>query len=411
LLDDDSIRYLHDYNVDGNTLDFVIAWDGEEAVSASTSLQMLPAFSGCFTELQVLDLSGLSLWRPNALHAHTMLTSLEMQDANIGIHGSLLEVLPELQQLRYLSIQEQHCSSESLRSLTQLTELKLSTREGAGTNERSAGVRIFHGLRLPRLLQLWANELRRPSANQLSPLFGGVAVEYMIDAFLALRELHLERSLQLTAAGTELDRLVALTGLTRLQLDALQQLQDWHMQSLAKLRGLSCLLVRGVGPHVTDSGIVALSALTDLTSLELSGVLSDGVSRALLPHSTSVLAPWYGSRGKPPGDTPKLQPKFTVSGLIHMLLLLHTLHVLSCCCAGDAVFHAGCSVELAWKLLVRLLSNAQKQCCDATVAIILQLACLWGLVKSLGVVALSTLTGLISLALPWVLAKRTSMVV
>jgi hypothetical protein len=117
------------------------------------------------------------------------------------------------------------------------------------------------GLRLPRLLQLSANGMCWYREDPLSALFGGDAMRALAAAAPALRELHLQRSLQLTAAGTELQPLVALAGsLTYLQLDALQQLRDKHLQSLEELRGLSSLVVRGVGLHITDRGIVALSA-------------------------------------------------------------------------------------------------------------------------------------------------------
>jgi hypothetical protein len=116
------------------------------------------------------------------------------------------------------------------------------------------------------------------------PIWGGSSMRGLASAFPVLRELSIERSLQLTASGTELQPLAALAGsLTRLQLGALQQLRDLHMQSLAELRGLSCLVVQGAGQYITDRGIVALSTLAGLTLLQLVGVSSPGVSPEVLP--------------------------------------------------------------------------------------------------------------------------------
>jgi hypothetical protein len=94
--------------------------------------------------------------------------------------------------------------------------------------------------------------------------------------------------------GTELQPLSALAScLTYLDIyrqgwgidrDA-YQLHNQHMQSLAGLRVLSHLAVRGVGGLVTDVGILALADLTALTHLVLDGMhgsCEKRVSRELL---------------------------------------------------------------------------------------------------------------------------------
>jgi hypothetical protein len=260
--------------------------------------------SAAFPELQALDISCVYLLRPEVLGAFTTLTWLDLQHSHVPDAGDLLAVLPNLHELRYLNLKA--CRSTAgppatvaalraaLSPLTQLTALDIGSNTyslgASGLNAAAAGLGVqqavtagclFDGLRLPRLLQLDADDM---SCVNRSPFWGGGDLTGLVAAFPAVRELRIGHSLQLTADGIELQPLLALAGsLTHLYLNALLEVRDQHLQSLAELRGLSCLLVLSVGPHITDRGIVALSTLTGLTLLQLAGVTSDGVSTEVLP--------------------------------------------------------------------------------------------------------------------------------
>lgn len=279
---------------------------GADGANAATAAGRVHASSsGGFQELQALDISRLYLPHPEALGAHTMITWLDMQQMHVPNADEVLAVLPNLEQLRYLNLKACWSSTSplatfaplraALSSLSHLTALDLSnTKYSQGVSGQDAGAGdpgaqqattagcMFKGLCLPRLLELRTNNLCCGADD--APIWGGDAMRGLAAALPALRELHIERSLQLSADGTELQPLVALAGsLTRLHLDAQQQLRDQHMQSLAELRRLSCLVVLGVGSHITDRGIVALSALAGLTLLQLVGVTSADVSTEVLP--------------------------------------------------------------------------------------------------------------------------------
>jgi hypothetical protein len=270
--------------------------------------------------LRALDINSLTLRQPEVLAELTALTWLNVDDLAMPAPRELLAVLPRLLQLQQLNMMGcmggRHppvglpALRAALQPLTRLTALDLGNN--AFTDEREAaagggyglqqGQQLFAGQQWPRVATLGISDMCWHGSR--SPLFSSADLAQLAVACPGLSWLRMHRSVGL-CQPSDLQPLTALSAtLTRLDMDAEQQLQDPHLQSVAALRGLSCLEVSGVGDELTDLGIWALTALTALTFLRVADVTSDAVSQELLPKRGRK-----GPRGAP-GDALVLQPKF-----------------------------------------------------------------------------------------------------
>lgn len=284
----------------------------------------------CLLQLQALEGYNFRLTRPDVLTALTRLTSLSLVGVAVK-PGSLLAALPQLLQLQDLDIGRWRCQlysqepftvaqlRDALTPLTQLTALGLSdtmiikdsaavelqeTTQLSSSCSLQPGVGgLFPGLHLPRLQVLDANLVHWADSRPcvFRPLCGTMNLQAIATAAPLVSCMRLKGSISWTYGSyLDLQPLTAVAAsLTRLEMSAEQQLQDGHLQFLAQLPGLSSLTVADVGAHITDRGIVALSALSALSHLELFGVLSSSVSMELLP-----------GRGTEVGTTFKLQNKW-----------------------------------------------------------------------------------------------------
>jgi hypothetical protein len=79
--------------------------------------------------------------------------------------------------------------------------------------------------------------------------------------------------------------------------------------------------VSGVGAELTDRGLLALTALTGLTFLQLADISSNEISQEVLPTRGRK-----GRRG-PAGDTLVLQPKINKVGVQVVVMLVLTMEL------------------------------------------------------------------------------------
>jgi hypothetical protein len=235
--------------------------------------------------------------------------------------GDLLSVLPQLQQLQQLNMMgcmgSRHepvripALRAALQPLTQLTALDLGNNAFSDSGDQGAQAQqqqqqLFAGLLLPQLQVLGVSDMCWHRTRV--PLFTGADISHLAAACPALAWLRMHRSITLSDP-TDLHPLKALSSsLTRLDMDGEHQLEDAHLQSIAALKALCCLEVSGVGAELTDRGLLALTALTQLTFLRLANITSDGVSQEVLPKRGRK-----GPRG-PPGDALVLQPRINKVG-------------------------------------------------------------------------------------------------
>jgi hypothetical protein len=164
---------------------------------------------------------------------------------------------------------------------------------------------LFADLYLPQLQLLDAEELQW-SQNDMcphTPLCGSEGLNDVTTAAPALRCLCIKGSLAWgRGSNTDLQSMSSLACLTRLEMTAGQQLQDWHMQSLAKVPALSSLAIAEVGSFITNRGILGLSTLSALSNLELTGVSSHSVSLRQFTNREFTLHNKLGQVG--PGPDP-----------------------------------------------------------------------------------------------------------
>jgi hypothetical protein len=269
--------------------------------------------------LQALRVEGMSLTQHDVLGAFTGPTSLSLVDVTVRDTDSLLAALPQLRQLQDLTFKGWHGQRftvaqlrDALAPLTQLTalglsdtkyvdnpaavELQLTAQQSPGAGRQPAVGGLFPGLRLPRLQVLDANKLcwtkGGPRAHR--PLCGTGDLRDIIAAMPVISCLRVKGSMgtgSTLGTLTDLEAVDALAGsLTCLEMSAEQGLQDGHLQSLKHLSGLRSLVVAEVGALITDQGILGLSALSALSRLELTGVMSRSVSMELLPGRGSHAA-------------------------------------------------------------------------------------------------------------------------
>jgi hypothetical protein len=315
-------------------------------------------------QLQALNVGGMKLMRPDVLGGLTMLTSLSLVDVTVAEPRSLLAALPQLLQLQDLDMRGWEgrtftvaALQNALMPLTQLTALSLSNtayfddpaalgqqlaaQQSSGDGRQPTVGGLFPALYLPRLQVLDANKLHwsgREKARAQKPLCGTGDLQDIITAMPVISCLRVKGSMGNTLGSqTDLESFSALAGsLTSLEMSAEQGLRDEHLESLTRLSGLSSLVVAKVGSHITDRGILRLSTLSALSHLELTGVLSNGVSMELLP-----------GRGTEAGTEFKLQNKLDKVGGLRccsfscansIIVTLHCVALGLCtCCTGSLI--------------------------------------------------------------------------
>jgi hypothetical protein len=111
-------------------------------------------------------------------------------------------------------------------------------------------------------------------------------------------------------------------------------------------------------------------ALTGLTSLEVSEVLSDGVSRTVLPHTHFLMS--VRQPREPPGDKLQLQPRFKVRSYNSAAVSASACSpCCRCCCAS---WHESGSSSFC-------MSTLPRQCCVVVVTHAWQLSCQFRVVR------------------------------